>query len=472
VPETPSHSSIATVNPYDGSVVAEFDPMTPEEVDALVQRASDAYAAWRVVPLEQRAEVVGRAAELMRERRDELAALLTLEMGKLIKEAHGEVLLAASILQYYAEQGPGMLADEPLETSRGTARIVQQPVGALLGVMPWNFPYYQVVRFAGPNLVAGNTILLKHASNCPQSALALEKLFTDAGAPEGVYTNLFVPGRDIARIIENPLVQGASLTGSEAAGASVGEVSGRNLKKCVLELGGSDPFIVLDAQDLEHTVTAAMVGRLANTGQSCVSAKRMFVVEEAYDGFVAGLEQAMSALTPGDPADPATTAGPVSSEAAAQEIAEQVQDAVDKGATVLVGGGRLDRPGAFVAPTLLTDVTEDMRIFREEVFGPVAVVYRVRDEDEAVAMANDSDFGLGSAVIGHDLEQAQRVAERLDTGMVWINHPTSSAPELPFGGVKRSGFGRELSHLGISEFLNKKLIYTLPADVEIAGAAG
>ena len=467
-----SHSSIATINPNDNALVAEFDVMEPEEVDRLVARAHDAYAGWRDTPIEERAAVVRRAAELMKERRSELAALLTLEMGKLIKEANGEVLLAASILQYYADNGPEMLAPRQLETRRGEARVFSQPIGALLGVMPWNFPYYQVVRFAGPNLVAGNTILLKHASNCPQSALALEQLFRDAGAPEGVYTNLFVPGRDISRIIENPLVQGASLTGSEQAGASVGEVSGRNLKKCVLELGGSDPFIVLDAEDMEHTVTAALVGRMANTGQSCISAKRMFVVEEAYDAFVAGLHSAMAGLVPGDPSDPATTAGPVSSEGAAEEIVEQVKDAIDKGATVVLGGGRMDRPGAFVEPTLLTDVTEGMRIFREEVFGPVVVVHKVADDDEAVRLANDSDFGLGSAVLCHDPERAQRVAERLESGMVWINHPTSSMAELPFGGVKRSGFGRELSDLGITEFLNQKLIYALPADAKIAGAAG
>jgi succinate-semialdehyde dehydrogenase/glutarate-semialdehyde dehydrogenase len=467
-----SRSSIATTNPFDGSVVQEFDVMEPAEVDRLVERSHAAYTQWRNRTREERAAVVTRAGELMLERREELAELLTLEMGKLTREAHGEVFLAASILAYYGEQGPEMLADKPLPTRKGEARVVSQPVGALLGVMPWNFPYYQVVRFAGPNLVAGNTILLKHASNCPQSALALEQVFRDAGAPEGVYTNLFVPGRDISRIIENPLIQGASLTGSEAAGASVGEVSGRNLKKCVLELGGSDPFIVLDAEDMTHTVTAALVGRMANTGQSCISAKRMLVIDEAYDAFVAGLRDAMSRLVPGDPADPATTVGPVSSEESALEILEQVQDAIDKGAKVEIGGGRMDRPGAFVEPTLLTGVTEDMRIFREEVFGPVAVVHKVSSDEEAIALANDSEFGLGGAVLCHDMERAQRVAERLDTGMVWINHPTSSMAELPFGGVKKSGFGRELSDLGIHEFVNKKLIYALPSDTKIAGAAG
>jgi succinate-semialdehyde dehydrogenase/glutarate-semialdehyde dehydrogenase len=469
---TPPRSPIATTNPFDGSVVAEFDAMGSAEVDRLVEQSHAAYLEWRQRPREERAAIVARAGELMLERREQLAPLLTLEMGKLTREANGEVFLAASILSYYGANGPEMLADKPLPTRKGEARLVSQPVGALLGVMPWNFPYYQVVRFAGPNLVAGNTVLLKHASNCPQSALALEQLFRDAGVPEGVYTNLFVPGREVSRIIENPLIQGASLTGSEAAGASVGEVSGRHLKKCVLELGGSDPFLVLDAEDMKHTVSAALVGRMANMGQSCISAKRMLVVDEAYDEFVAGLRDAMAALVPGDPADPATTVGPVSSEESALEILEQVQDAIDKGAKVEIGGGRMERPGAFIEPTLLTGVTPEMRIFREEVFGPVAVVHRVSSDEEAIAMANDSEFGLGGAVLCHDMERAQRVAERLDTGMVWINHPTSSSAELPFGGVKRSGFGRELSELGIHEFVNKKLIYALPADTRIQGAAG
>ncbi len=350
--------------------------------------------------------------------------------------------------------------------------LVNEPLGVLLGVMPWNFPLYQVVRFAGPNLVLGNTILLKHASSCPQSALALEQLFTDAGVPTGVYTNLFVRGKDVGKIIDDSRVQGASLTGSERAGVSLGEIAGRNVKKSVLELGGSDPFVVLDGHNLERTVYAAFLGRMGNTGQCCVAAKRFIVLADVYDAFVTGLRDRMSEVQPGDPLDPATTLGPLSSEAAAELLMEQVRDAVDKGATVVLGGGRPDLPGAFVEPTLLTDVTPDMRAYREELFGPVATVYRVADDDEAAALANTSPYGLGGAVFAADPERARGVADRLEAGMVWINHPTASRPELPFGGIKRSGYGRELGDVGIVEFANRKLVRYVDADAPVQEVLG
>jgi succinate-semialdehyde dehydrogenase/glutarate-semialdehyde dehydrogenase len=338
--------------------------------------------------------------------------------------------------------------------------------------MPWNYPLYQVARFAAPNLVAGNTILLKHASNCPQSALALEQLFRDAGAPPGVYTNLFVRGSRVGRIIDNPLVQGVSLTGSDRAGASAAERAGRNIDKTVLELGGSDPFIVLDGRDFDRTIDAAVVGRLGNMGQSCVSAKRMIVLSDIYYEFVDRLRQRFEALTPGDPMDPATTLGPLSSEGAAENLVSQIRDTVAQGATLVTGGRRIDRPGAFVEPTILTDVRRGMRAYHEELFGPVAVVYQVANDDEAVSLANDNPYGLGGVVMCRDLDRARRVAERLDTGMVWINHPTSSRPELPFGGIKCSGYGRELSYLGIKEFVNRKLIRTFPTTSAIGFAQG
>ncbi len=467
-----TRSSIATVNPATGELVAEFPVMSDEEVDAKVVASHEAYRDWRKRSREERAEIVLKAAQLFKERREELAAIVTLEMGKLITESQGEVLLAASICKYYGLHGPDQLADEELEIKGGSAVIVNEPLGVLLGVMPWNFPLYQVVRFAAPNLVAGNTILLKHASNCPQSSLAIEKIFRDAGVPEGVYQNIFVPGKAISRIIEHKLVQAVSLTGSEAAGASVGEAAGRALKKCVLELGGADAFLVLDRENWERTVGGAVVGRMANTGQSCISAKRFLVLDELHDDFVEGIRQRFKALEPGDPSDPATKLGPLSSKAAVEEILEQIQDAVDQGATLVTGGKRIDRPGAYLAPTILTNVTPQMRAFREEIFGPVAVVHRVADDEAAIEMANDSEFGLGGSVFCADLDRARKVAERIDTGMVWINHPTSSQAELPFGGVKQSGFGRELSHLGILEFVNRKLIRTLPPDAKIYGASG
>jgi succinate-semialdehyde dehydrogenase/glutarate-semialdehyde dehydrogenase len=474
VTATPSvtRTSIASVNPYNNEVLREVPAMTDEEVDRAVEAAHEAFRDWRQLARTERAAIVCRAGELMLKRRDELARTVTLEMGKLIGESHGEVELAADILRYYGEQGPDLLADRPLAVEEGAAVVVNRPLGALLGVMPWNYPLYQVARFAAPNLVAGNTILLKHASNCPQSALALERLFRDAGAPPGTYINLFVPGAKVSRIVDNPLVRGVSLTGSDRAGARVAERAGRNIDKTVLELGGSDPLIVLDGEDLDRTVDAAVVGRLSNMGQSCVSAKRMIVLADLYDDFVERLRERFAALTPGDPMDPATTLGPLSSEQAVENLVDQVRDTVEQGATLVIGGGRMDRPGAFVQATILTDVHPGMRAYSEELFGPVAVVYRVADEDEAVTLANDNPYGLGGAVFSRDLDRAHRVAERLDNGMVWINHPTSSRPELPFGGIKSSGYGRELSDLGIQEFVNKKLIRTFPTTSAIGFAQG
>jgi succinate-semialdehyde dehydrogenase/glutarate-semialdehyde dehydrogenase len=451
------------VNPYTGETVKEFPFLPTEEVDGVIQKAHQAFLAWRERPVEDRAAIMRRAGELMLEREDEFASLITLEMGKLIKESHFEVKLAASILTYYGENGPGFLEPEPLPVKKGEASIINAPLGVLLGIEPWNFPLYQVARFAAPNLVVGNTILLKHAEICPQNALALEKLFHDAGVPEGAYTNVFLRIADVEKVIAHPSVQGVSLTGSERAGAAVAEIAGRHLKKSVLELGGSDPFVVLDTQDLASTIKSAAVGRLSNMGQSCVAAKRIIVVGDAYDDFVAGLGQAFSSMTPGDPADPSTALGPLSSQRAADDLYEQMRDAIDKGATVVAGGGRPDSPGAFVDATVLTGVTPEMRAYSEELFGPVAVVYRVENDDEAIELANATSYGLGGSVFGSDPERTRAVAERIESGMVWINSPTSTQADLPFGGVKRSGFGRELSHLGMLEFTNRKLVRSFPA---------
>lgn len=466
------HSPIATVNPYNNQLVREFPPMSREAVDNATQQAHHAFQSWRRVGVDERAALVGRAARLLRERGEELAQLVTLEMGKLIRHSRAEMDLSARILQYCADEGPGLLADEPLELDGGSAAIVNDPLGVIVGAQPWNFPVYQVVRFAGPNLVLGNTILLKHASNTPQSGLAMERLFSDAGIPQGVYTNLVITGSEVDRVVELDAVRGASLTGSERGGASVGAAAGRSMKKSVLELGGSDPFVVLDGDNLEHTVEAAMAGRMHNMGQSCVSAKRMIVQSGAFDRFVAALAQRMGALQPGDPADEGTTLAPLSSERAAEKLSDQVLDALDKGAVAVVGGGRIDRPGAFMQPTVLVGVTPAMRAYREELFGPVAVVHQVDSDEEAVALANDSPYGLGGAVFGSDLERARSVAHRIDSGMVWINHPTSSEPQLPFGGIKLSGYGRELSSIGFKEFANRKLVVTMPADTPITDALG
>jgi succinate-semialdehyde dehydrogenase/glutarate-semialdehyde dehydrogenase len=451
------------VNPYTGETEKEFPFLETGQIDGVVEKAHAAFLEWRRRTPEERAQVVGRAAELMNERRDQYAALITREMGKRIEEAAGEIWLAASILEYYAKNGPRFLESKTIEVRQGEAIVENEPIGTILAIEPWNYPFYQAVRVAGPNLVLGNTILLKHAEVNPQCALALEEVFRDAGAPEGVYTNLFLKISDVEQVIAHPLVEGVTLTGSEKAGSSVASLAGKHLKKSVLELGGSDPFIVLDTEDLGSTVKAATMGRMQNSGQACIAAKRLIVPEGIHDQFVEGLKQAFGTFSPGDPADPSTTLAPLSSERAAQDLHAQIQDAIDKGATVVIGGGRPDHPGAFVEPTILTDVTPDMRAYSEELFGPAAVVYKVRDEDEAVELANNSRFGLGAAVFSSDLDKARAVADRIEAGMVWINQPTGSSAELPFGGVKRSGYGRELSELGMFEFANKKLTRVLPA---------
>ena len=451
----------ATVNPYTGETEQEFPFLETSEVDGVVERAHAAYLEWRRRPVEERAAIVGRIGELMKERRKELGALITTEMGKRLQEATGEAMLVSMIFKYYAENGPRFLEPKSIDVMEGEAVVVNEPTGVILAIEPWNFPLYQVARVAAPNLVLGNTILLKHAENNPQTALAIEQLFRDAGVPEGVYTNLFLKISDVEQVIANPLVQGVTLTGSERAGSSVASLAGKHLKKSVLELGGSDPFIVLDAPGVENTVQAATMSRVMNSGQACIAAKRFIVMDEAYDDFVAGLTEAFSSLQPGDPTDPATTLGPLSSERAAADLAAQVQDAVDKGATVLAGGGRPDQPGAFVNATLLADVTPDMRAYAEELFGPVAVVHRVSSDDEAVELANATQYGLSASVFGSDLERARAVADRVESGMVWINSPSGTSPELPFGGVKRSGYGRELSELGMFEFANRRLVRTM-----------
>jgi succinate-semialdehyde dehydrogenase / glutarate-semialdehyde dehydrogenase len=476
-PKTASESGerrYATVNPFTGETEREFDFTPTEAIDGIVGRAHAAYQEWRERSVEDRAAVVRRAAELVDERREDLAATITREMGKRHDEAVGELKLCSMILRYYADNGPGFLEPTPIQPllGKGEAVVETRPIGVLLAIEPWNYPFYQVVRVAGPNLVLGNTVLLKHAEITPQCAVAIEQLFTDAGAPEGVFTNIFLRIADVERVIADPRVQGVTLTGSERAGSAVGALAGKHLKKSVLELGGSDPLIVLDAEDLAVTVKAATMGRMQNTGQACIASKRLIVPEELYEPFVEGLKQAFSTFSPGDPADPSTSLAPLSSERAAQDLHAQIQDAVEKGATVVAGGKRPDHPGAFVEPTILTDVTPEMRAYHEELFGPAAVVHKVRDAEEAVALANDSDFGLGATVMSSDLDRARAVADRLEAGMVWINQPTASSPELPFGGVKRSGYGRELSELAVFEFANRRLVRTVPAKKAAKPSAG
>lgn len=454
-------SDYQVTNPATGEVLEEFATTTDAEAKDVLARSHAAYLSWRTTDKSERAAMLHRVADLYDERRDDLAAIITREMGKRIKEAKQEVELVAAIFRYYADHGADLLADTPLDPAMGGSALVRkEPIGALLGIMPWNYPYYQVARFAAPNLMLGNTIILKHAPQCPQSALAIEQIFHDADLPADAYINAFLTNEQSADLIGEPELVGVSVTGSERAGAAVAEAAGRNLKKVVLELGGSDPFIVLDADDLGAAVKAAVAGRMQNAGQACNAAKRMIVLDPLYDEFVEQFTAALAKLEPGDPADPATRLGPLSSQTAADTLMEQIDDAVAKGATATTGGHRVDGPGAFVEATVLTGVTPDMRAFSEELFGPAAVIYRVADADAAVELANDSSFGLGGVVWSADADRAAEVADRLDTGMVWINTTQGTAPDLPFGGTKRSGVGRELGAYGIDEFVNKKLIYT------------
>jgi succinate-semialdehyde dehydrogenase/glutarate-semialdehyde dehydrogenase len=437
----------------------EFDTMTDADVDNRLEAAHGAYVKWRRTPLAERIEMLQRIADLHRERSDELAELMATEMGKPVAQAKGEVALAASIYEYYATKGPHFLEDEMLDIAgKGTAVVRTEPIGALLGIMPWNYPFYQVARFVAPNLLLGNTILLKHASNCPQQALRIEDIVTDAGAPAGVYQNVFASTEQVAEIIASPLVQGVSLTGSERAGQAVGRVAGANMKKCVLELGGSDPFIVLADADISSAAREAATGRFANAGQACTSSKRILVEDAVWDTFLeAFLEQAQQ-WTLGDPHSSDTKLGPMASMGARADVTAQVDDAVARGATVHLGGAAPDRPGAFYPATVLTDVDPTMRAYREELFGPVAVLYRVDSAEHAVAIANDSPFGLGAAVFGRDEARIRGVVDQLEVGMVGINTTIKSSPDMPFGGVKSSGIGRELGRFGLEEFANKKLV--------------
>ena len=452
-------SAYKTVNPATGETLQEFPTLDDRGVEDALARVESGYAAWRATSPAERAAVLTRVADLYAERADELARLISLEMGKPVREAKGEVKLSSMIYRYYADNGPGLLEDERLDVPGAEETVVRKlPVGPLVGVMPWNFPYYQVARFAAPNLMLGNTVLLKHAPSCPQSALLMQEIFVAAGLPADAYVNVFASNEQVADMIADPRVQGVSLTGSERAGAAVAEVAGRNLKKVVLELGGSDAFIVLDSADMDATVKSATRGRMSNTGQACNAAKRFIVLEPYYDEFVAKLTASFEAMTPGDPADPATAIGPLSSQAAADTLIEQVETAVTEGATLLTGGRKVDGPGAFVEPTLLADVTPGMRAYSEELFGPVGVVYKVASADEAVELTNSSSFGLSGSVWSTDADQAREVAERLEVGMAFVNEHGTTLPGLPFGGVKRSGFGRELGPWGMQEFVNTKLV--------------
>ena len=448
----------AVTNPATGETVKTYDTITDAELKTAIAAAGDAYRTWsKETTVEERAALMGRVSELHNKRRQELAELIVREMGKPIAQALGEVEFAAAIYGYYADNSPEFLKDEPIKllAGEGSAVVRRSSLGVLLGIMPWNFPYYQVARFAGPNLIIGNTILLKHAQQCPESAAAQQQIFLDAGFPAGAYVNIYASHDQVEQIIADPRVQGVSLTGSERAGAAVAEIAGRHLKKVVLELGGADPFILLSTDDLDATVQNAVDARLDNSGQSCNAAKRFIVADDLYEPFLEKFTAKLAEVEATDPTSDDSALGPLSSLKAAEGLDEQVKRAVEQGATLVHGG---TRDGAFFPTTVLADIAPENPASQEEFFGPVAQVYRARDEADAVRIANDTPFGLGSYLYTTDREQASRVADSIEAGMVYVNCVLADGVELPFGGIKNSGTGRELGRLGADEFVNKKLI--------------
>ena len=450
--------SIKSTNPATNRVVKTFEEMTEENVEKAIAQSAATFKEWKMTDYKKRAETLHKVADLLREKKKDLAKMVTMEMGKLIAQAEGEIKLSAEIFDYYANNAQSFLADKNLSPSHGEAIVRHSPIGVLLGVQPWNFPFYQVARFAAPNIMVGNTILIKHASIVPQCAIAIEEIFKQAGAPAGLYTNLLISGKRATALVSDKRIKGVSLTGSEAAGASIAAEAGKHLKKSVLELGGSDAFIILDDADIEKAVEWAVIGRINNNGQSCIASKRFIAVESIAPAFLQSFKNKLAELVIGDPMDGATQLGPLCSEEAAVQIADQVKRAVDGGAKLLLGGKRIDKEGAFMQPTILTGLMPDNPVYYEEFFGPVAVFFSVKNEQAAIDLANDSPFGLGGSVFTQDIERGKRVAALIDTGMVFINHPTWTQADLPFGGTKGSGYGRELSELGIHEFVNKKLI--------------
>jgi succinate-semialdehyde dehydrogenase / glutarate-semialdehyde dehydrogenase len=459
----------ATTNPYTGEVLKTFPDASDADVKLAVENAHTAFLRWKETAFAERAKVMRSAADILRKDIETYARLLTIEMGKLFSEAKAEVLLSANIFEYYARNAETLLAPQKLPVANpaeGEAIIVHDPLGVLLAIEPWNFPYYQITRIIAPQLSAGNTMLLKHASNVPQSAAAFEKLMQEAGLPKGAFKNLYATRSQVEFILNDPRVHGVALTGSEAAGAIIAAHAGKALKKSTMELGGADAFVVLADADLEKTTKWAVFGRHWNGGQVCVSSKRMIIVDEVYDQFLERYTAGVAGLRAGDPFEADTTLAPLSSQGAAEEIKDKIRQAVALGAKATEVGPTVPNRGAFVQPTILTDVAEDNPARHWEFFGPVSMLFRAKDDDDAVRIANDSPFGLGGSVFTSDPQRGAKVARKISTGMVFVNHPTMVKADLPFGGIRRSGYGRELLGLGIKEFVNHKLIDIVDIDAE------
>ena len=451
--------AIATINPATGQLLKTFEPLSEAQIDQKLQRAADAFSKYRRITFAERARLMLKAADILESEKDAHARLMTIEMGKPFRAAVDEVVKCAWACSYYAENAERFLADEIVGTTAKRSYIRYQPLGPILAVMPWNFPFWQVVRFVAPALMAGNVGLLKHASNVPQCALAVEDIFRRAGFPDGVFQTLLIGSEKVDAILNDPRVVAATLTGSEQAGIQVGTGAAKRIKKVVLELGGSDPFIVMPSANLEEAVATAVKARIVNNGQSCIAAKRFIVAESIADDFEGKFVSRMEALRIGDPFDEATELGPLATAEGVSDLDRDVQSTVKAGAKVLTGGRRLERPGNFYAPTVLTDIPKDSPAYREELFGPVACLFRAKDLDDAIGIANDTRFGLGASAWTNDDAERERLINELDAGMVFINKMVASDPRLPFGGVKQSGHGRELGPYGIREFANIKTVW-------------
>lgn len=450
---------LKTVNPATGELVKSFDEMTKKEVDDVIDHAHDAFLSWREVPYAERSKLMMNAANVLKEKKEEYGKILTLEMGKPIKQAISEVEKCAWVCEYYAENAEKILKNEMIETDASQSYVQFDPIGVVLAVMPWNFPFWQVFRFAAPALMAGNVGILKHASNVPMSALAIEQIFSQAGFPQNTFKTLLISSSQVSDVIKNPKVKAATLTGSEHAGKKVASDGGKELKKTVMELGGSDPFIILKDADLDSAIDTAVTARLINNGQSCIAAKRFIVVEDVYEEFEKKFVEKMKSIKIGDPMEEDTELGPMAREDLLIELDEQVKKSIEKGAKLLCGGKRLDKPGYYYPATVISNIQPGMVAYREELFGPVASVFKAKDEKDAIRIANDSDFGLGASLWTNDLDKAKVLAHKIESGSVFINGLVKSDPRLPFGGVKISGYGRELSHYGIKEFVNIKTVW-------------
>ena len=451
--------SIQSINPVNNEVIKQFEEATDEDIKHSLEAAEEAYQGWKDTSFKERAKVMNKAADVMEDDIEHYAYLMTLEMGKVKREARAEIQKCAKCCRYYAEHAESFLKNEPLPVEEGEAYIAYDPIGPVLAIMPWNFPFWQVFRFAAPNLMAGNVGILKHASSVPQVSMAIEEIFLKAGMPDNVFKSLLVSSSKVNMMIDHPAIKAVTLTGSEGAGSKVSERAGKNLKKAVMELGGSDPFVVLEDADLEVASDIAIKSRLINFGQSCIAAKRFIVVKKVYNEFLELFRNKMAALKIGDPTDDEMDYGPMAREDLARDLLEQVQAGVKKGAKVVLGGDRPKGEGAFFNPTILTDVKPNNPVYDDELFGPVAMVFNVKNEKEAIKLANDTRYGLGGSVWTADRDRGQYVARQINSGAVYVNKMMASDPAVPFGGVKKSGFGRELSYLGIREFMNQKTIW-------------